>query len=775
MSGSETAGGFSVAYIRGIIRFRWLVIVAALLLFLACLSGARYVEFDDNYRAFFSEDNPHLQAMEQLEETYSKEENILFLLAPEGGDVFDPRVLHAVEELSEDAWQIAYCSRVDSITNFQNSYADGDDIVVEDMVSDPLDLSPAELVAIRETVLSEPLLVDKVVSGKGHVTVVNVTLELPGIQGGERTQPIADARELADTFHERYPDIKVVLVGGTVTSIAFTEYTFQDLKTLTPLMYLIVFTLIAITLRSVAATLASIVVIVLSVGTALGMAGWTGLHFTATTSAMPTIVMTLAVADSIHVLVIMLSEMRKGKSKHDALIESIRVNMNPVFVTSLTTCIGLMTMNFSSVPPLRDFGNMTMMGVLAAYLYSMTLLPALISILPVRVRPRAGEESMGRLADFVILRRRPLLWGFIAATVLFGVFAMRNEFRNDWINWFDESTEFRQDIAFMREHLSGVNAIEFSIPSGEPSGIANPEYLTRLDAFAGWLRAQPEVDQVSTLTDIIKRLNKNMHGDDPAYYAIPENRELAAQYLLLYEMSLPYGQDLNNQINLDKSASRVQVITDNMDSVDNNEFRERCEQWWRDHAPEKMWTHGTGNGVMFASIATTTIRSMVFGTPIALLFVSLTLIVAFRSLKIGLLSVIPNLVPLILAYGLWGLVVGRVNFGVACVAGLSIGIVVDDTVHFLSKYLRARREHALNAEDAVRYAFNSVGRAMWITSLILILGFSILGLSVFRFNSYMGMLTAITIAFALIADLFFLPCVLMVLDRGPGSEKTTSG
>jgi uncharacterized protein len=757
-----------INYAKVLVRFRWLAVLVSLGLFVLCLGGAPYIQLDDNYKIFFDKDNPHLLALNHLEETYAKEEVILYVIAPENGDVFTRDNLEAIRQLTEDVWQIPYCTRVDSITNYQHTFADGDDIIVQDLVEAPASLSDEEIASVKEIATTDPIISGRLISPTGHVTAVAVTLVLPGLHGGERKIPIAAAREIESAFVEAHPNLPVRLSGGAVLSIMFSEYTLKDMATLTPIMYLLVFGAIALALRSFVATGIAIITIMLSIGASLGLSGWFDLHMTAVSSIMPTVVMTLAVADCIHILALLLQEMRGGKSKIDALVESIRVNAVPVFVTSLTTIIGLLSLNFSSVPPLRAFGNMTAMGVGCAWFLSFFLLPALVAILPLRVKPKSTESRpmMGSFADWIIRRQRRVL----AISVLIGLgltaLVPLNEFKNNWVNWFSESTTFRQDLEFVTENLSGINAFEFSIPAAGPSGVSDPEYLAALDNFAKWVRTQPHVNHVDTLADTIKQLNMNMHGDDPEYYTLPESQELAAQYLLLYEMSLPYGMDLNNRINVDKSATRVMVIGEHVDSITIDNMKKDMENWFVENGPSYMRTQGTGNGVMFASIAETTIKSMITSVPAALLLISMTLVVVFRSFRYGIISLIPNLFPVFSALGVWGLVVGRVNFGVACVAGMSIGIIVDDTVHFLMKYLRGRRELGLDAEGAVRYAFETVGAALVITSVVLMVGFLVMALSVFKFNANMGMLTMLAIGFAILADLFMLPAILLQFDRG---------
>jgi predicted RND superfamily exporter protein len=448
------------------------------------------------------------------------------------------------------------------------------------------------------------------------------------------------------------------------------------------------------------------------------------------------------------------------------MVESLRINLQPIFLTSLTTAIGFLSMNFSDAPPFRDLGNIVAMGVMAAFFISITLLPALMLILPVRVKPGATNHSrrMDNFADFVVERRNFLFFavGFIVVALV--IFIPRNELNDEFIEYFDKTVDFRNATDFSSENLTGIYTIDYSLSAGESGGISEPEFLDRVEAFANWYETQPEVLHVNTLTDIMKRLNKNMHADEPEWYRLPDQRNLAAQYLLLYEMSLPYGLDLNNQIDVGKSATRMTVTVKNISSNEMLALEGKAQEWLHENAPG-MRADGASPSVMFAHIGHRNIRSMLTGTSVALVLISLILVVALRSIKIGLISLVPNLAPAAMGFGLWGLLVGEVGLGLSVVTGMTLGIVVDDTVHFLSKYLRARREQQLAPADAVRYAFSTVGTALWVTSLVLIAGFMVLTQSPFKLNSDMGLVTAITIAFALIADFLFLPPLLMKVDK----------
>ena len=734
---------------------------------LSTASGIRYLRSTSDNRVFFSEDNPHLKTLEAFEDTYTKDETAFIVLEPRGGDVFARDTLDAVEELTDLSWQIPYSRRVDSITNFQHSWADGDDLVVENLVQDANTLSDAEIERIKKIALSEPLLVNRLISPWGHVTGIVITTAKPGEAAEENIEVALYVRQMADEFRQNHPDINVYVTGGIMMDQAFLEATGNDMPRLIPIMFVLMIAAIAILIRSVSGTVAALLVIVASALTAMGLAGWYGVVITPATGVAPVIILTLAVADSIHILTGMLYEMRFGKTKREAIVDSMHINLHPVILTSITTAVGFMTMNFSDVPPLRELGNIVAIGVTAAMLYSIFLLPALMSVLPVRVptSARRGRLPCDHCANYVVRQLNYFLWGMPILVLVLAAGLLRIELGDDFIKYFDESFAVRRDSDFVSEHLTGLDVIEHSLGTDEENGVSDPEYLTRVEVFADWYRRQPGVMHVSSITDTMKRLNQNMYGDDPSYYKIPKNRQLAAQYLLLYEMSLPFGLDLNSQINLDKSASRLTVVLDESSTAAQINLETRANKWIQQNDPEAHFSTGTGLTLMWAHITERNIASMLTAVAVALVLISMTLIFALGSWRIGLISLLPNLLPAIMAFGLWGLVVGRINLGVAVVAAMSLGIVVDDTVHFLSKYLRARREMKLDPVAAVRYSFSTVGMAMITTSIVLSLGFMVLMLSGFGMSSSMGLLTAIAIAFALMADFLFLPPLLIKAER----------
>ncbi|NOX75376.1 MAG: MMPL family transporter [Gammaproteobacteria bacterium] len=756
-------------YANWVIRHPWISILCSLALVAAAASGARFLAFKTDYRVFFSADNPQLLAFEALEATYTKNDNVMFILAPKNGDAFSADTLNAVKTLTEKAWQTPYSIRVDSLSNFQHTEAVEDDLMVYDLVDEDLNLDDAARQKIRDIALAEPILLNRLVPDRAHVTGVNITVQLPGEAITEVPEIVAFARSVAAELKTQYPNIDIYLSGMVFMNNAFSEASQSDMQSLVPISFAVMLVTLGLMIRGFTGTAVTLMVILFSILAGMGMGGHLGFPITPPSASAPTIILTIAIANCVHILVTLLHEMRAGREKKEALVESLRINMQPVFLASITTAIGFLSMNFSEVPPFQHLGNMVAFGVLASFILSVLFLPAAISLLPMRVRQVANDDShlMHRFGDFVVRQRRPLMWGMMGVVVVLVASVPRNELNDVFVHYFDETVTFRKDADFMTDNLTGLYNIEYSLDSGEPGGISQPEFLHDVAAFTQWFRDQPETIHVISLTDIMSRLNKNMHGDNSDWYRLPAERNLAAQYLLLYEMSLPYGLDLNNQINVEKSSTRFTATIETMSSNELLALEKRAAQWLKANASHIVNPEGSGTSLMFAHIGKRNIISMLMGTTLALIGISFILMLALRSVKIGLISMIPNLVPAAMGFGLWGLLVGQVGLGLSIVAGMTLGIVVDDTVHFLSKYLRARRERGLDAEEAVRYAFRSVGMALFTTSVVLIAGFLVLSLSSFELNSGMGLLTSIVIAFALMADFLLLPPLLMLLDKKP--------
>ncbi len=742
----------------------WIVVFASLLMVLAATGGDRLVVADD-FRQLLGKDNPELAALDSLENTFAASNTVLIAVSVRDGSVFTRRTLGAIEDLTEAAWKTPYSSRVDSLTNYNRTHAVGDDLIVEPLVDDAEELSDDDLARIEAIALNEPELAGRLLALDGRVGALVVTF----VKAENQSAMVAEVPDyldgVIDEFQSRYPELGYHVTGDIIFNRTVNVAMEDGVQSTLPLGFVLVLIGTALLLRSVFGVVVIVVMMMFGILTTVGFAGWTGLVFSPLTAGVPVVVMVLAVAHSIHIVTAVLLSMGRGMDRQAAIAESLRLNALPMFLASVTTMIGFLSLNSSDSPPVQIMGNLSAFGMLSIYVYSMTLLPALLSILPLRPRPSRPDRSafFERFGDFVVERRKLLLWSGLALSIVLAAGIPRNEFSDDWTKQFDESYRFRLDTDFVSENLTGLNALEYSLESGAEGAITDPGYLRKVEMFADWAWEQPEVTHVRAFSDIMKRLNKNMHGDDPAFYRLPENSELAAQYLLLYELSVPFGGDLNDRIDIARSATRMTLTVADVSAREMRSLDARAQAWIEANAPG-LAGQASGITMIFAHLAQRNLESILRGTIIGMALISVILILVFRSLRLGLVSLVPNFVPPAMGFGLWGYFVGQVSFPATMTTIIAFGIIVDDTIHFMTKYLKGRRD-GLPGDEAVRYAFRTTGHALFTTSAVLAAGFIVFVFSGYQGIWILGLMVTMLVVLGIIVDFLLLPPLLMALDR----------
>ncbi len=755
---------------------RWLASTRAsvylVILVVACVlasaAGLKNLTLASDYRIFFDQNDPDLAKLEQMQSVYNRTENVFVMISPPGDSVFDAATLELVRALTEQFWQVPYTSRVDSISNYSHSYAEGDDILIEDFIYEPQDIDAGRIRFMEQEVLIEKDLLGKLITADGRFTAINLTTLLPGLNNKAEVLAVnAGVEEILAQVRQQHPDYSFYISGITRMNGAFFKAAKKDFVTLIPLMMVFVLVVAGVILGSVQAALTMLAIVLMSFLGALGMAGWVGIQLSAPSISAPIIMFTVIVASAIHIMTYVKRKVIEGDSAADAVVESYQRNASPILLSHITTIIGFLSMNASDSPPFRDLGNIVVFGVLFSMVLVMTVVPWLLA----RIRYRQGHQlipGIGNLtraiAELVIAQRKTILWLMTPLTLALALFALNNSLNDNLIRYFDESVEFRQDAEAVDQQFSGIYNIDYSLDRGEENGIFRPDYLQFIERFESWLLARPEVVAVDSPLHRIKDLNQLMHGDEPAYYRIPADRTATAQNFLLYEMSLPYGRDTGNQINIDKSSLKLTVRLRNSSSQQMISFEQTVNTWLAVEQPQTIAVNYSSPAVVFSHIGANSINSLLKGAMLAMLIISLALVLVFRSVRIGLVSLIPNILPIAAAFGVWNLLSGEISMGLAGVAAMAIGIVVDDTVHFLFQYIHGLRQ-GLSPQDSVRQTFDKTMSAICISSVLLVAGFMLLATSSFEKNADMGVLTSVTISLALIFDLLLLPAIAMTFIK----------
>ena len=758
----------------------WIVIhpAASILLSLVLMGalalGLPRLNFSNDISVFFSPDNPDLKAFQAMEATYAKGASVLMVVSTrdENASLFTRENLAALQDITARAWKTPYSRRADSLTNFQYSYAEGDNLTVRDLVADdPIAMSDEAVAEVKSIALREPLLLNRLLAPDGKVTGINIPVSLPGKNPLKEQPEVADfVRALAKDAEQKYPGLRVQLTGIVMINQELADEAAHDFTTLVPIMFLFIIGTLGLLLRSVGGAACAFVVILIGNIAALGAAGFAGVELSPPVISSVNMIMVLAIAGSVHVLDSFRRAHRPGTTRAQAMRTSLEQNFKMIFFTSLTTVVGFASLNTSESPPFRELGNVVAFGVIFVWIFLHTVLAPMMVLLPGKPDPKAAgadDETHApamfrRLMELVTTYPARILVASSLLTLAIGSGIWRNELNDEFVKYFDSTSKFRQATDFTIARLTGFEYIEYSIDSGSPGGIADPDYLRKLDEFAKWFRTQPKVRSVYSHTDIIKRLHQNLHGDAADAYAIPKDRGVATDCLTVYEMSLPFGLDLTDRINLDKSATLFRASLSSITSNEMIDLDKRATQWLRDHQLSPGST-GTGQSLMFARIGLRNISSQLWGTILSTVLISACMIFVTRSFKYAAASLLPNLVPAGIGFGIWGFAVGQVGLATSIVVGMTLGIVVDDTVHFVMQFLRAHRDEGRSPADAVKHTLLHCGWPMVTSNIALVLGFSVLGFSSFELNRSMGILSALIIAIAMIFDLVFTPALLLLL------------
>jgi len=759
-------------------RARLWLVVACLIAVIAAAAGAPSLSFTNDSRVFFSEDNPERAALERLEHNFDVAQTAVLALALKGGiaagsenGALSPAGLAALADIVHRARGLADIAAIDSPLSTPLPRWVGGRLEVAALLESNAALDDETARRIR----AEPLFRGWLVSTDGNVAAVMLNLTLPAGDSAAVEHSVAAIRQIITKLEADHPDFEFYLTGPVVGGAAFGEATKHDMQTIVPGMAALVLLLLILMLRSSGAVIGTLAVILASTVTAMGIAGWAGYVLNPGSAAAPSVILTLAIADSVHLVSGARYAMARGLDKPAAIAESLRLNFWPIFLTSATTVVGFLSMNASVSPPLRDLGNITAIGVTAAFVYSVTLLPALMFMLPLGRKGRtsgAGFEQrvMAALGGYIVRRR----WRLFALMSVIGIGLGAGIFEIDLDDRFgeylDSRFEFRRDTDFVAAHLTGIDIIEHALPAGGTGQALQAEYLQALDGLGDWYRAQPGVVYIASLAEMAKRLNQAQHGEDSGYFRLPQIG--AAELLLQYGGAAP-ATAAQTLVDTEFSVSRLSVITRGYSSRQLRELAAGADAWLAENAAP-FAAPATGLTLMYAHMSGRNIEAMLISSGVALILISALLVFALKSRMLGALSLLPNLAPAVIALGLWGWLVGDLGIAGSVVVAMTLGIVVDNSIHFLNKYLRARRVLSLSAPDAVRYSFETVGGALTITAITLAAGFAMLSFSGFKVNASLGALTAITLIIALIADFIFLPPLLIALagKKARAGKKT---
>ena len=751
-----------------IINNRVLFITASLLLVVILGKGVTSVTFNPDMERFFPTDHFATSLSNEIDDTFIRTDNIVIAINAKKDSIFSKRTLSLIENLTEKSWTVPYSIRVDSLTNYSYVRSVGDDLLVEPFIENALSLEDSFIAEREKIVEGEEIIYGSLISKDKKTTVISIVVDPPNPDANLKLIDTVDfILAYLDEAKTNHPELDIRMLGTPYQEYISPKMVLAEMPIVMPSMLILILVSVFFLLRSVFAVIATVLVIFLSLISTFGSVGYIGNPLNQMVITIPILIITLALADCVHLFSIFFQQRIKGYSSKESMLRSLELNLQPLFLTTLTTCIGFLSFNVLDVPPLRDLGNFVSIGIAMAFIFTIFFAAPLFSFFEIK-SPKSVNQQVNlsrRIAKFSLRNSKTLLWSVPLVSLLLISLIPLNVLDENPTQMYDEGfTSFSVDTLWLDEMLGVTFPVSFKADSKNGS-VSEPEFLNKVDNFTKWLEAQDEVNHVTSLAHTMKNLNKSMNGDDPKWKKIPDSEELSSQYLFFYEMSLPMGLDLNSSISQDRSSTKISANLDDMSGKEFLEFDKEIRAHLERNNLSEIISPAAGFRVVFSHISSVIVNSLFYGVFFGLFLITLILGLFFRSIPFGILSAFPNVLPIGAAFGIWALYDGQVGFMVAVGMGSTLGIIVDFTVHLLSKYDLARRELGQTPEEAVVFAFESVGFALIVMTIVISLGFLVLNLVNFMPLHDFARFSTISFVMALFIDFLLFPNLLVRFDK----------
>jgi predicted RND superfamily exporter protein len=751
-----------------LIKYRYLSIGLVLIVVCLLATGLTKLTFNPDLETYFPEGHPAVIRYNEIDDMFIPTDNLIIAVHSNEGTLFNGDSLKVIEELTKKSWTIPYSVRVDSLTNYSYVKSVNDDLIVEPFIEEA-EKKSIEFFEKRENLVAgEDIIYKSLISEDKKTSVVSIIVDPPGPNKEDQNSELINyLLGFIEPIKESNENLDIRLLGNPYLDYISPRIVKAEMPVVMPLMLLLIFLIVFLMIRSYTAVLATFIVILMSLIATFGSIGLLGNPLNQMVSTIPILIITLALADCIHLFSIYFQNRIKGISSKESMEKSLEMNIQPLFLTTISTCIGFLCLNFIEVTPLRDLGNAVAIGIGFAFIFTIFFIAPIVSFFEVKTASKVTKQTRfsTSVGSFILKNGNKLIFSITSISFLILLCIPMNELDENPTQMYAEGfTSFSSDTLWLDEKLSVTFPVNF-LATNEEGQVSDPDFLKILDKFSVWLEEREQVNHVTSLANNMKNLNKSMHGDDPEWKRIPENADLSAQYLFFYEMSLPMGLDLNSSISQDRKSTKISATLKDMSSNEFKEFNNEVLRYLRQNNLENMISEASSFRVIFTYMTEAIVNSLLYGLFIGILLITLIIGLFFRSYLLPALSIFPNILPIGMGFGLWGLFVGEVGFMVAVGMGSTLGVIVDFTVHFLSKYELARKEFKKSVEESVIYSFETVGFALIIMTVVLALGFSVLNLVTFIPIQDFAKFSVICFVGGLIINFLFLPNLLMKFDK----------
>jgi hydrophobe/amphiphile efflux-3 (HAE3) family protein len=763
---------------KTIIRFRWLIIIGLIILDFVAIMGIKRIQIDVSNESWFLPDDPLVVAKDEFEEIFGNNDYIAVLV--EADDVFSPEILRMMKELGQELkTKVPYSDKLMSITDLDFTIGTEEGLIVGNVVPDEIPTAPEEIDEIKRLAFSKKFLVNRLFSDDSKQAWILLRMgtypENSKTSMEEYTQLMVGRKALEIVGQDKYENFNLKATGMPVLNYEKRSYYGKEAGRVFGISILITIIALIILLRSFAGISIPLITAFSSILWVFGGMGWSGIKVDNTVMIMPVLLaLAVSIGYSIHIFIFFKRKFLETGKRKDAITYAVEHTGWPIFFTAATTIAALFSFFFVSIKTVRWMGLSAGVCVIAAYIIVMLFTPALLSFgKNKKPHPEYAEKGGGwpehllaKFSDWVLVHPVKIITVFtiIVIALIFGLTKVEVDMSMKKMGL---KVPFRANLWHISHTKVGAMwSYDVTLKFNEAGKAKDPVVLKNLDLLAEEISQFPAVKRASSLADIVKDLNQVMHSDSAEYYTIPDNKELVSQLLLLYEMS--GGTEAENWVDYDYTILRISA------DVDDFEAKEFEKQWiYLERRTSELFPEAkygmVGTAVQFSTMATYITRGQIRSLLIALIVITILMTIVFNSVKTGLIGMIPNIAPAIFAGGLMGYFGTPLDMMTMIIGPMILGLAVDDTIHFIN-HCKLEFWRTGNYKKAIRETFRTVGKALFMTTLIIVLGFVAYTTSLDKFYSNLGIYTIVAILAALLADFFVTP-VLILWVKPFGKEK----
>lgn len=787
--------GFA-SFARTIIRHRLKTLAVMFLFAAALISNLPNIKVDTSTEGFIKETDPVRIAYDAFREQFGRDEVIVVAINPP--DVFDKGFLVKLKSFHEALEnETPHLDEVTSLISIRNTRGEGDSLIVEDLLKS-LPETDEELAALKTRVLSHPLYRNLVISADGTFTTVVVkgnahsTAEgalddaLAGfgdtaaptgpenmkkrefLSDTQSQEMVAAVRKVAARFAG--PDFPLYIAGTQVVTNDLKTTMLQNMRKFMIMAVLIISSMLFIMFRRVSAVVMPLFIVILSLLSTVGLMALTGTPIKMPTQILPSFLLAVGVGASVHILAIFFRRIALGDGKEDAMVFSVGHSGLAVVMTSLTTMAGLGSFSWAQIAPLADLGIFASAGVFLSLIYTLVLLPAMVAIIPIREThtdtERARHAKMDKVLEYFaslsVTHPKKIAGAGVGLFFLSVFTASTLHFGHNVLEWFPDGWEIKESTKLVDKKMRGASNLEIVIDTAKVNGLYEPEILDLLEATPAVIEKNINhpalyIGKTLSLADMVKEINQALHANDPEYYRIPRDKALIAQELLLFENS--GSDDLEDMVDSQFSKARIMVKIPWQDAYIYGEFLKPLERALNEMYAGKAQVTVTGLSPMFSSTLAATILSAAQSYLIAVVAITLMMILLIGDFKLGLIAMIPNLTPIVMALAMIKILGMPLDMFTMLTGSIALGLAVDDTIHFMHNFRRYHHEEG-DVPEAVRQTLLGTGRAMLATTIVLSTGFFIFMFAEMHNLINFGLITGFAIIMALLADFLLAPALM---------------